>query len=281
VDIPINSIMGYIGLALLVFGVFMVLAGLDIISVQQVTVKKGRRTWIMGIVFALIGIGLLLPEFRTTTPTTGIPETPFQPAIPSEASDTILAPTTVSGQENSLDYTSERSIKFSIPSETLWRQTEDSYTIIDSPSSETIAWSDEIVSGDFVLTAEVTHTGPPGQIVAMFIVYGDGIGFSNGCLIFHYGDGWAGILKHTIYQQGENWLVVNKGDFNVNETKRVITIEITGRKASLYSNGQKVASTFLPSEINSSGRVGIVQDYEMAVGTTYSNIRIKTLVKSE
>ena len=71
--IPINSITGYIGLALLVFGAFMVLAGFDVISIQQVTVRKGRKTWILGFVFALLGIWLLLPELGTSTPTTASP----------------------------------------------------------------------------------------------------------------------------------------------------------------------------------------------------------------
>ena len=74
-NIPINSIMGYIGLALLVFGAFMILAGFDVISIQQVTVRKGRKTWILGIAFALLGIMLLLPEFRTSTPATPSPTT--------------------------------------------------------------------------------------------------------------------------------------------------------------------------------------------------------------
>jgi hypothetical protein len=85
-NIPINSVMGYIGLALLVFGVFMVLAGFDVISIQQVTVKKGRKTWVLGIVFALLGIWLLLPEFGTSTTTTDSPT-----AIPLAATE-ILQP---------------------------------------------------------------------------------------------------------------------------------------------------------------------------------------------
>ena len=71
--IPIDSILGYIGLALLVFGIFMVLAGFDVISIQQVTVRKGRKTWILGIVFALFGIILLFPEIRTSTPSAASP----------------------------------------------------------------------------------------------------------------------------------------------------------------------------------------------------------------
>ena len=77
-DIPINSVKEYIGLALLALGGFMILAGFDVISVQQVTVKKGRRTWAIGIIFALFGILLLLPEYRTLAPTP-ISPTPVPP----------------------------------------------------------------------------------------------------------------------------------------------------------------------------------------------------------
>ena len=72
-NIPVNSVMGYIGMALLVFGTFMVLAGFDVISIQQVTVKKGRKTWILGIVFAILGFLLILPELGISTPTTAPP----------------------------------------------------------------------------------------------------------------------------------------------------------------------------------------------------------------
>jgi hypothetical protein len=182
------------------------------------------------------------------------------------------------------DQSEWRTLSFNIPNETLWRKSgENSYTIIANPSSDTIAWSDEIITGDFILTAEVTHTSRRGA--AMFIVYGDGIGFSYGCLMAHYGSltsgtGWTAFEAHSIYGEG-NILVSNYGDFYFYEAARVITIEITGGKANLYVDGQKVVSTFLPSEINHSGRIGLLQHWEQPVGATYSNIRIKTLSDDE
>jgi hypothetical protein len=268
-NIPVNSITGYIGLALLALGGFMILAGLDIISVQQVTVKRGRRTWAMGIIFALLGLGLLLPEFRTTTPTTGSPESP----------ETPLAATTASDLENPPDKVSESSIKFNIPNTTLWSQTEDSYTTIAKPEGDSIAWSDEIFAGDFTLTAEVTHTSSHGE--ATFIVYGNGIGFSDGCLIIVYGNGFAKIEKHSIYHAGENWLAVNSGDFYLSEAMRAFTIEVTGGKISLYVDGLKVASAFLTSEINNTGRIGLLEHWETPAGAAYSNIKIKSLGESK
>jgi len=173
-----------------------------------------------------------------------------------------------------------RTLSFNIPSETLWRQSgENSYTIIANPSGDTIAWSDEIITGDFIITADVTHTSRLGA--AMFIVYGDGIGFSRGCLIAHYGSltdgrGWAAFEAHSIYEGGD-LLAANYGDFYFYEAARVITIEIVGGKASLYADGQKVAFAFLPTEISHAGRIGILHHWEQPVGATYSNIRIKTM----
>jgi len=65
-NIPIDTTAGFIGLGLLVIGGFMILAGFDIINIEKVTVKQGSRTWIVGIIFAVIGIVMLFPEFTST-----------------------------------------------------------------------------------------------------------------------------------------------------------------------------------------------------------------------
>lgn len=172
-----------------------------------------------------------------------------------------------------------RPLSFNIPSETLWRQMDLSYRSIAQPSQDTITWSDEIIEGDFILSAEVSHDSPDGE--AGFIIYGDGIGFSYGNLIFSYGGGFSIITKHTIYHEGENWLMVNEGDFKFQGSTRVFTIEIIGEEANFYVDNQKVAFVFLPSEINRNGRIGFYQHWEVPIGVTYSNIRIKTLADNE
>jgi hypothetical protein len=172
-----------------------------------------------------------------------------------------------------------QTLSFNIPDETLWSQSgENAYTIIANPQSDTIAWSDEIITGDLILTAEVTHESRLGA--AMFIIYGDGIGFSNGSLIAHYGsttdgNGWTAFEAHSIYADG-NLLVSNDGDFYLSDEATTIMIEISDGKANLYADGQNVASVFLPPEINHTGRIGILQHWEQPVGATYSNIKIKT-----
>ena len=64
----INSTAGVIGIGLVVIGGFLILTGFDIISIEKVTVKSGKRTWIIGIIFAIIGLVFLIPEFMPSTP---------------------------------------------------------------------------------------------------------------------------------------------------------------------------------------------------------------------
>lgn len=50
--------LGYIGLLTFGLGVFLILAGFDIVKVEKVSVRTGRVTWIVGILFAVTGIAL-------------------------------------------------------------------------------------------------------------------------------------------------------------------------------------------------------------------------------
>jgi hypothetical protein len=142
-----------------------------------------------------------------------------------------------------------------------------------------LPWSDEIIEGDFLLSAQVTSEHPDGQ--AQFVVYGDGTGFSDGCLIFTYGPGFALITRDTIYHEGENWLIVSEGDYGFRESTHDFTIEITGDVANFYVDGEKVAFTFFPVETKHQGRVGIFQHWEEPLGMTYSNLKIKALSKGD
>jgi len=170
-----------------------------------------------------------------------------------------------------------RPINLVIPNETLWSQDGDSYTVGKVPDSvgDSFAWSEEIIEGDFVFSADVTNEQPDSG-EAGFIVYGDGYGFSDGCLIFtyNYGAEFALISQDTIY--GETWLVFNEGDFDFNEPSHNFTIEIIGDLANFYADGKKVASAFLPPDAKHLGRIGIYQHWESPVSVTYSNLKIKT-----
>jgi len=96
-EIPVSSPLSYVGVFLLISGFFLVLAGLNIVRVEKITVKPGSKTWGFGIVLVVFGAAFLLPEIissltqhptptptatltvsLTNTPTQEIPRT-FEP----------------------------------------------------------------------------------------------------------------------------------------------------------------------------------------------------------
>jgi len=257
--------MGYIGLALLVFGAFMILAGFDVISIQQVTVRKGKKTWILGIVFALLGVWLLLPELGTPAPTIGS----------LEPSEPLLVPTAVSNPPPSSKDVSESPITFNIPNNSLWNQSSDgSYTV--TGNEDTIAWSDMIVEGDIELTFEIQFQGPNGE--GAIIIYGNGSGLSDEQLFFGFGPVHSKIMGGTPYDSrflDDVWMT----DVDINK-KHSIMIRIINHKASLFFDGIEILSAFIPEEINTSGRIGIYKYHgDTGIsdnGATYSNFRLIT-----
>lgn len=59
-DIPASTTLGYVGILLTVVGGFLVLTGLGIIGVENITVQKGKKTWGFGALFAALGLVLIL-----------------------------------------------------------------------------------------------------------------------------------------------------------------------------------------------------------------------------
>jgi hypothetical protein len=172
-----------------------------------------------------------------------------------------------------------RTLSFILPSETLWRVGENSYTTIAKPSQDTIAWSNEIIEGDFILSAQVDSEQSDG--IAHFIIYGDGIGFSEGCLIFTYQNGYVSIIRDTLYGNDENFLVANPGDYGFQVPTHDFTIEISEGAATFFVDGNKAAFTFLPPNTKRLGRIGFFADWTESIGMTYSNIKIKSLFESK
>jgi hypothetical protein len=192
---------------------------------------------------------------------------PISPTKVTETSIPILSPSPGEAQWRTLD--------FIIPSETLWREGDNSYTTIAKPSQDTIAWSDEIIEGDFILSAQVNSEQSDGM--AHIIIFGDGIGFSEGCLIFTYQNGYVFIERDTLYGTDENFLVTMEGNYGFQEPTHDFTIEIREGAATFYVDGKKAAFTFLPPETKRLGRIGFFSNWEESLGMTYSDIKIKIL----
>lgn len=83
-EIPISSPLSYVGVFLLISGFFLVVAGLNIVRIEKITVKTGSKTWGFGIILVVFGAVFLLPEIvssltqhSTPTPTPTPASTPI------------------------------------------------------------------------------------------------------------------------------------------------------------------------------------------------------------
>lgn len=263
-NIPIGSITGFIGLGLLLLGGFMILAGFDIIRIEKVTVKQGRATWILGFIFAALGLVLFLPEL-TSSPKVVNPE------VPSESMPTSVA-TSITDSESLMEWAS---ISFSVSDMSLWRDiSEGRYSAIGSKNA--FAWSTETYDGDLMVSFDLES--PENQASGCMVIYGNGEGFSYGNLIFCVDWDGYGLEKHTIDHQGENYLAWHPSDVNLNARVYSVTIEIKGNTANMYVDGDKVLSSdFDTNEIDRSGRIGLLKKW-FDPEVTFTNIRVRSSI---
>ena len=169
-----------------------------------------------------------------------------------------------------------RPLLFNTPNDRTWSDKEENtYTAFSGYPGESIAWTDETFDGDLILSLDIGKIGDRAS--GSIIVYGDGAGFSEGNLIFTLDTGTFWVEKHSSYHQGENFLAIYESDMDFQNLVFSVTIEIAGDKANYIIDGEKVASFFIPSEINRSGRIGLIQHWEVLDDRTYSNIMIKTV----
>lgn len=90
-DIPAATLIGYIGTIFFLFGSFLILAGLGVIQIQQITVSKGVGTLATGFVIAVVG-GVLIFSDLGKTKNEPIQETlitPTSPALTGQISPTL------------------------------------------------------------------------------------------------------------------------------------------------------------------------------------------------
>ena len=135
-NLGINSTSGFIGLGLLLLGFFLIFAGFGVISIEKITVKQGKATWIIGIFIALVGGFLFYPELVK-------PEARPDHADNVEEMQVSTPPSTPDENKGSLEW---RPIQFTIPGDNLWREEDGVYTAVGS--KDTIAWSEKKYLGD-------------------------------------------------------------------------------------------------------------------------------------
>jgi len=266
-NLGITSPSGFWGLALLVIGGFMILAGVGIISIQQVTVKQGRATWIMGLGMALVGVFLLYPEFAAPG------EAPKGPAavvdLNSPAGVGANPAATLPSSDPIGGLSEWKAIEFGVPGNGLWLEEDGRYAAIGS--KDTIAWSDDLFAGDIEVSLEVESSSPSSA--ANVILYGNGGSLAPGNLIFTIASDHQSILADSIYDNG-TYLFTSVSSLGFGEQKHTVLISIVDRKASLFLDGEETASVFLDENINTSGRIGLLKYWEIH-DVAFANIRVR------
>jgi hypothetical protein len=266
-NLGITSLSGLFGLALLVIGGFMILAGVGIISIQQVTVKQGRATWILGVLMAVVGVILLYPEFAAPS------EAPEGPAAAVETSSPAVVDTNPEAtlpSSNAIGGLSAwRAIEFAVPGNGLWLEEDGRYTAIGS--KDTIAWSDDLFAGDIEVSLEVESSSPFSA--ANVILYGNGRSLAPGSLIFTIASDQQSILADSIYDSG-TYLFASVSSLDFGEQRHTVWISIVDRMASLSVDGEEIAAVFLDENINTSGRIGLMKYWEIH-DVAFSSIRVR------
>lgn len=258
-SLGIDTALGFFGLALVAIGAFMILAGVGIISIQQVTVKQGRATWILGALMALVGAFLLYPDLSAPDIASDTPSD----TVEQEATAALPSP------DQTGRLSQWKAIDFVIPGNGLWRQENGRYTAIGS--QDTIAWSEEIYEGDLEISLDIESS--TSHTAANVVLYGNGGSLASGNVIFTIANDLQAILADSIYQDG-TYLFSSLSGVDFVEQKHNLLITIIDRQASLFLDGEQIASVFLDEQINSSGKIGLLKYWEIP-DVTFSNIQIR------
>jgi uncharacterized protein with LGFP repeats len=65
-SIPVINPLGYIGVFFVIAGFFLVIAGIELIKIERLTITPGRKTWGIGLLLAVVGVLFLLPDIRSS-----------------------------------------------------------------------------------------------------------------------------------------------------------------------------------------------------------------------
>ena len=135
----------------------------------------------------------------------------------------------------------------------LWTNEDDTYAT--EGEDEAFAWSEQIVQGPFTLSATV-ESDWLGSGEAIIVAYGDGEGWSPGCLIFDISGYEQAICAHSIDDPEVAWMVQNEELLMVAD-RCLVAIRVTDDEALLFVDRQLVARAPLGADINREGYIGL------------------------
>ena len=228
--------------------------------------------WVVAAALLLVGLAGCASTAETVSVATRVVTSSSTDAGTVQPSGTPRATGVAPGKAWEGDAAS--SVDFVIPDEQLWEKTADNaYSI--SGEEDTFAWSKQVVGGDFEFSADVeSDFASYGE--AMVVVYGDGEGWTPGCLIFNITGYWQSIRAHSIYDPEVEWVVKNEEKLDFADRNRYrMTIRVAGAEASLFVDDSLVASTPMLPHFNREGYLALVK-YGGSAAVTFSNIVFKS-----
>lgn len=153
-SIPVNSPLGYVGVFLVLFGFFLILAGLDIFKVEKITVKRGAKTWGFGIILTVFGLAFLLPDIFASLPSP--PTSTPSPEVVSSTPTFIPRPTNIQQVEN-------LSANTNTPTPTNTLQPRSTHTPTPEPTDTPTATATPTSTATPTPTATATATATPTE----------------------------------------------------------------------------------------------------------------------
>lgn len=191
-------------------------------------------------------------------------------------SPTPMAPTrhpTATSSVLSLAEASGASVEFVLPAGSMWQRTADGGYAV-SGGEDTFAWSSQPIQGDFELSADVeSDFANYGE--AMILVYGDGLGWTPGCLIFNITGYWQSIRAHSVYDPESRTVAVREKPLDLERRRYHLTIRVAENKASLFVDERLVVSTAMSPQFNREGYLALVK-WGGSAPATYEHIMLKT-----
>lgn len=237
--------------------------------------KKARPTFPKW-AFALAAVAVLAFGAVLILPRLGLFQSGNLPGAPADEENTPAssAPEAQAGAEGG-DWTP---VSFVTPNLQLWDVAdESSYTAVGQRSSDAFAWSAVTFDGDMNFSFDLQ--GALSSSEGCVILYGGGVEFSDGSLIFCLEQNYYQLEKHTRYHEGENFLAYTPSGIALNEGVYSTTIQIAGDTATMYVNGERVLSAFFDlGEIPKSGRIGLLKPWT-SPGVTFSNLRVQLVAE--
>lgn len=242
---------------------------------RQTAVLLARRVCslanprLVAAVASLAAIGLMLIMLTGCDTLAGVAPAIVTPTLVRISPTAPLAAAQNGGALGSQASGANGPLDFVITNQALWQQlAADAYAI--SGDEDTFAWSREPITGDFEFSADVESAwSDHGE--AMVVVYGDGQGWSPGCLIFNVTGFWQSIRAHSIYDPECDWVAMNEEELDLTRNPYRMTVRVSGGVASLLVDGREVASTPLSGDLNREGYIGLVK-YGGSAPVTFSNI---------